>query len=69
MSGGRRGLAYRTFAQHHPDEDPTSFRFGGSGTYAGGVDLDHLASLAASLYEQLVELEASDFVWKGWEFR
>jgi len=68
-SNGNRGRAYRRFAHEHPDEDPTSFRFGGGGTFAGGVDLDNLAELAASLYDQLVELDASNFVWRGWEFR
>jgi hypothetical protein len=68
-SSGPRGRAYRNFARHHPEEDPASFRFGAGGTFAGGLDLDELASVAESLYDQLVELEASNFVWKGWEFR
>lgn len=66
---GQRGRAYRSFAKEHPEEDPTSFRFGAGGTFAGGLDLDQLESLAASFYEQLVELERSEFVWRGWQFR
>lgn len=68
-SSGQHGRAYRTFAHEHPDEDPRSFRFGGGDTYAGVVNLDNLAALAAALYDQLVELDASNFVWRGWEFR
>ncbi|MCA1706392.1 MAG: hypothetical protein LC808_25270 [Actinobacteria bacterium] len=68
-SSGQRGRAYRDFARRYPDEEPTSFRFGAGGTFAGGLDLDEVAALAASLYDQLVELEASNFVWRGWEFR
>ncbi len=67
-STGQRGRAYRDFAQRYPDEEPTSFRFGAGGTFAGGLDLDEVAGLVASLYDQLVELEASNFVWRG-EFR
>lgn len=69
MCSGQHGRAYRTFAHEHPDEDPTSFRFGGGDTYAGVINLDDLAALAAVLYDQLVELDASNFVWSGWEFR
>lgn len=68
-SSGQRGRAHRRFARQHPDEDPTSFRFGAGGTFAGGMDLDELASVATSLYEQLLELETTEFVWRGWEFR
>jgi hypothetical protein len=63
---GRAGSAFRQFAENHPGDDPTSFRFGAGGTLAGGLDLDELAAVAADLHDRLVELDRSDFVWRGW---
>jgi hypothetical protein len=63
---GNKGRAFRDFAALDLADDPASYRWGGSGTYIGGLSLDELEGLAHHLHAYFLELEATSFVWRGW---
>lgn len=61
------GSAFRRFGSLGVDEDVDGYRFGAEGTVIAGLSLDELAAAARDVHEALRGLEASDFVWRGWE--
>jgi hypothetical protein len=66
---GIKGKAYREFVANYPDVEPGSYRFGQGGTFAGGVEVAELRAAVERLNAQLLALEGTDFVWRGWDFR
>lgn len=66
---GPRQTPYEKFKSQYPETEPTEHRFGRQGTFVGGVSISELVVPAETIYQELLRLEGTNFVWRGWEFR
>ena len=60
-----RGRAYRKFKAKHPDSEPEAHSWGAGGTLIGGVDVNGLQEDVRRIFDDLIRLEESGWVWTG----